>query len=76
MSGPISFDQTLEGAITYPDGAGPWPLLLLLHGNHQTCILADGTFDNPPPDSPSFQLRFGVRGRRTGSIELADMALQ
>ena len=55
VSVPISLDQPLEGAVTYPDGAGPWPLLLFLHGFHPTCILADGTFDLPPPDSPSFQ---------------------
>ena len=36
-AGPIAFEQPLEGSITYPTGAGPWPVLLFLHGHSFTC---------------------------------------
>ena len=54
VAGPITVEQPLEGSITYPTGPGPWPVLLFLHGNHSTCILADGTFDIPAPSNPGF----------------------
>jgi hypothetical protein len=41
--GPMTLQQPLEGSITYPAGAGPWKVLLFLHGNHQMCIKADVT---------------------------------
>jgi hypothetical protein len=34
LAGPIAIEQPLEGSITYPAGAGPWKVLLFLHGNH------------------------------------------
>jgi hypothetical protein len=55
VAGPISIDQPLEGSITYPEGPGPWKVPLFLHGNHPTCILADGTFDTPGADSSDLQ---------------------
>jgi hypothetical protein len=52
LAGPITFEQPLEGSITYPDGPGPWKVLLFLHGNHPTCILRDGEFVIPEAGSP------------------------
>jgi hypothetical protein len=52
LAGPITFEQPLEGSITYPDGPGPWEVLLFLHGNHPTCIVGDGAFVIPEPTSP------------------------
>jgi hypothetical protein len=37
-----SFTQPLEGSVTFPTGPGPWPVVLFLHGRHQTCIDAGG----------------------------------
>lgn len=52
LAGPITFEQPLEGSITYPEGPGPWKVLLFLHGNHSTCILGDGEFVIPEAGSP------------------------
>jgi len=53
FAGPVSVDQPLQGSITYPEGAGPWKLLLFEHGNHTTCITGGGEFIVPYPDGPN-----------------------
>ncbi len=42
-SATASFQQPLDGALFYPDGAGPFPLIVLLHGNHADCLTAFGS---------------------------------
>jgi hypothetical protein len=51
FAGPVAFEQPLEGSITYPNGPGPWKVLLFLHGNHPTCILDGGRFAIPEAGS-------------------------
>jgi hypothetical protein len=46
-----SFTQPLEGSVTFPTGPGPWPVVLFLHGRHQTCIDAGGVEYVPEPGS-------------------------
>ena len=36
-----------------PQGPGPWRVLLFLHGNHQTCIDAEGQEFVPPQTDPT-----------------------
>ncbi len=52
-SPPASFDQPLQGDVTYPRGKGRFPVLLFLHGRHSTCVSEDGTEFVPEPDDPN-----------------------
>lgn len=38
-----AFQQPLDGALFYPNGGGPFPLIVLLHGNHADCLTASGS---------------------------------
>jgi hypothetical protein len=59
-----SFTQPLEGSVTFPTGPGPWPVVLFLHGRHQTCIDAGGVEYIPEAGSPEVQCPdvFGPNG--------------
>lgn len=37
-----SYDARLRGRLWIPDGVGPWPVLVFLHGQHATCADATG----------------------------------
>ena len=42
------FDATelpLQGRVFYPEGAGPFPLVLIVHGNHRAEDFSDGGYD-------------------------------
>jgi len=51
----VSFNQPLRGSVTYPDSPGPWPVALMLHGRHETCIDREGEGFVPEPgyDNPN-----------------------
>jgi dienelactone hydrolase len=36
----LTYQEELQGALYVPDGAGPFPVLLFLHGRHDTCTYA------------------------------------
>ncbi len=38
-----AFQQPLDGALFFPNGGGPFPLIVLLHGNHADCLTASGS---------------------------------
>lgn len=49
-----TFPQPLEGSIIFPKSAGPWKVVVIMHGRHSTCIfdnereaLAPTTGDDP-----------------------------
>ena len=50
-----SFTQPLEGSVTFPTGPGPWPVVLFLHGRHQTCIDAGAVEYIPEAGSAEVQ---------------------
>jgi dienelactone hydrolase len=48
-----AFVQPLDGALFYPSGPGPFPLVVLLHGNHADCLNpATGQESSPQPCAP------------------------
>ena len=61
-----SFTQPLEGSVTFPTSPGPWPVVLFLHGRHQTCIDAGGVEYIPEAGSPEVQCpdAFGPDGEQ------------
>lgn len=61
-----SFTQPLEGSVTFPTGPGPWPVVLFLHGRHDTCIDAAGVEYIPDAGSPQVQCPdlFGPDGQQ------------
>jgi hypothetical protein len=61
-----SFTQPLEGSVTFPTGPGPWPVVLFLHGRHQTCIDAGGVEFLPDAGSEEAQCPdvFGPNGEQ------------
>ena len=61
-----SFTQPLEGSVTFPTSPGPWPVVLFLHGRHQTCIDAGGVEYIPEASSPEVQCpdAFGPDGEQ------------
>jgi hypothetical protein len=61
-----SFTQPLEGSVTFPTGPGPWPVVLFLHGRHQTCIDAGGVEFLPDAGSAEVQCPdvFGPDGQQ------------
>ena len=61
-----SFTQPLEGSVTFPTGPGPWPVVLFLHGRHQTCIDAGGLEYLPDAGSAEVQCPdvFGPNGEQ------------
>jgi hypothetical protein len=42
-----AFPHPLDGALFYPDGPGPFDVVVLLHGNHADCLTATGTETTP-----------------------------
>lgn len=40
--GQYEYEALIRGVITVPDGPGPFPLAVFLHGQHQTCSGPDG----------------------------------
>jgi hypothetical protein len=57
----------LRGRIFLPSGKGPFPLIVLLHGNHSTCGFATGT-GNPRLDT---SIDFSTSGRcPSGYVEV------
>jgi len=61
-----SFTQPLEGSVTFPTGPGPWPVVLFLHGRHETCIDAGGVEYIPEAGSAEVQCPdvFGPNGEQ------------
>src|ERR1700744_4558393 len=54
MSAPTSsgastaaFQHPLDGALFYPNGAGPFDVVILIHGNHADCLTATGSETTP-----------------------------
>jgi dienelactone hydrolase len=48
----VPYPEQLRGSLHVPDGAGPFPVVLLLHGRHGTCrVLVAETFGHPCPDT-------------------------
>lgn len=42
-----AFQQPLDGALFYPDGPGPFDVVVLIHGNHADCLTATGSETTP-----------------------------
>lgn len=36
-----SYEARVRGRVWYPEDGGPWPVIVLLHGQHSTCALGD-----------------------------------
>lgn len=54
MSAPASsgastaaFQHPLDGALFYPNGPGPFDVVILIHGNHADCLTATGSESTP-----------------------------
>jgi hypothetical protein len=47
-----SFPQAVKGEISLPVGAGPFPVVVLLHGRHQTCAVGGEEIIYPVPPCP------------------------
>lgn len=48
-----AFQQPLDGALFYPTGSGPYPVIVLLHGNHSDCLTTTtGAESSPQPCAP------------------------
>ena len=50
----VTFAERLQGSLHIPQGKGPFPLLIFLHGRHGTCEFAERleSFGFPCPDAP------------------------
>src|ERR1700753_478745 len=42
-SSTAAFQHPLDGALFYPNGAGPFDVVILIHGNHADCLTATGS---------------------------------
>src|SRR6201992_1036035 len=42
-----AFQHPLDGALFYPNGASPFDVVILIHGNHADCLTAAGTESTP-----------------------------
>jgi hypothetical protein len=50
----ISYPNPLKGSLHVPDGAGPFPVALFLHGRHSTCRVASAEgVGSPCPSTPA-----------------------
>ena len=56
-----SFTQPLRGSVTYPDSPGPFPVALMLHGRHETCVdrRGEGIIPVPGEENPACPDRKG-----------------
>jgi hypothetical protein len=46
-SSTAAFQHPLDGALFYPNGAGPFDVVILIHGNHADCLTATGSESTP-----------------------------
>jgi len=44
----VTYPERLEGAIYLPSGTGPFPVVLFMHGRHETCAYLGLEFVGPP----------------------------
>jgi dienelactone hydrolase len=52
-SSTTTFPEELKGSVHRPVGAGPFPVLLFLHGRHSTCaVVGQDALGSPCPDTP------------------------
>jgi dienelactone hydrolase len=61
----LTYPEELQGALYVPSGAGPFPVVLLLHGRHDTCSYFVVETVGPPqtcPDTPATQNIRSYRG--------------
>src|SRR4029077_1676290 len=53
-SSHVTYPQELMGSLHIPEGAGPFPVIVLLHGRHSTCAVAgQEAVGSPCPDTPA-----------------------
>ncbi len=46
-SATAAFQHPLDGALFYPNGPGPFDVVILIHGNHADCLTATGSETTP-----------------------------
>ena len=64
--------QAIKGELTLPAGAGPFPVVVLLHGNHGTCAVAGSEIIYPLPPCPTAEPAVAAVNSYLGYRELAD----
>ena len=61
----VTYQERLEGALYVPSGTGPFPVLLFMHGRHETCAYLGLEFLGPPQTCEDpFGLTENVRSYR------------
>ena len=59
-SATAAFQHPLDGALFYPNGPGPFDVVILIHGNHADCLTATGSETTPSQS----QLRYSRARKR------------
>jgi dienelactone hydrolase len=58
----LTYSEELQGALYVPSGTGPFPVVLLLHGRHDTCTYATlADFVGPPATCPDTAVTRNIR---------------
>ncbi|HEV2891678.1 MAG TPA: hypothetical protein VGX28_15000 [Frankiaceae bacterium] len=60
----VTYQERLEGALYVPSGTGPFPVVLFMHGRHETCSYSGFEFVGPPQTCPDNVLTENVRSYR------------
>jgi hypothetical protein len=60
----VTYPERLQGAIYIPSGTGPFPVLLFMHGRHDTCAVLGVGLLGPPQACPDNGLTQNVRSYR------------
>lgn len=60
----VTYVERLEGALYVPSGTGPFPVLLFMHGRHETCSYSGFEFLGPPQTCEDNGLTENVRSYR------------
>ena len=60
----VTYQERLEGALYVPSGTGPFPVLVFMHGRHETCSYVGFEFLGPPQTCPDDVLTANVRSYR------------
>ncbi len=60
----VTYPERLQGAVFLPSGTGPFPVLLFLHGRHETCSYVGIGFLGMPQTCPDSIVTENVRSYR------------
>lgn len=60
----VTYPERLEGVLYVPSGTGPFPVLLFIHGRHETCSYSGFEFLGPPQTCEDNGITANVRSYR------------